>query len=93
MTATSARNPSGIFKNKRAKLLAQKYSLDLNDKNAYIHEHDLIYYSDVLSIVYNLWLDHFNNHAPKPINISFKEYSYIYCSLQQDQQETLNFRF
>ena len=33
MTGTSARNNYGIFKTKKAKLLANKYSLDPNEKS------------------------------------------------------------
>lgn len=74
MTATSARNPCGIFKTKRAKLLATKYSLDLYNKNAYIHYGHLVLYSDVKFIVDSLWIDHFNNGTKKPIDVSYNEY-------------------
>ena len=82
MTATSARNPCGIFKSKRAKFLAIKYGLDLHNKNAYIHSFNLISYSDVKLIVNYLWLDHFLYNTPKPlIHISDDEYYNIHYSL------------
>ena len=82
MTGTSALNPYGIFKTKRAKLLAIKYSLDLYDKNAYIHSTHLILLSDVQFIVDNLWIDHFMYNDPKPIDLSFSEYNDIYFYLK-----------
>ena len=47
-----------------AKALAIKYNLEINDKNSYIHDHKLIFYSDVKFIVDNLWLDHFMYNSP-----------------------------
>ena len=81
MTGTSARNPCGIFKSKRAKLLAIKYGLDLYDKNAYIHSGNTILYSDVKFIVDYRWMNHFIFGTDKPINVSFIEYNNIYYSL------------
>ena len=82
MTGTYARNSSyGIFKSKRAKLIAIRYSLDLYDKNAYIHSQNLISYSDVKFIVDNLWMDHFIYGTDKPIDISSDEYNHIYYSV------------
>ena len=82
MTGISARNSFGIFKSKRAKLLAIKYGLDLYDKNAYIHSGNTILYSDVKFIVDNCWLDHFMYGIDKPIDVSFDQYNDIYYSLQ-----------
>ena len=82
MTGTSARNTYGIFKSKRAKLLAIKYGLNLYDKNAYIHSGNIIFYSDVKFIVDNRWMDHFMYGTNKPINVSIDEYYDIYYSLQ-----------
>lgn len=82
MTGISARNPFGIFKSKRAKLLAIKYGLDLYNKNYYIHDGNLVLYSDVKFIVYNRWIDHFLYDADKPIQVSIHEYNNIYYSLQ-----------
>lgn len=82
MTGTYARNTWGIFKSKRAKLLAIKYGFDIYNKNAYIHSTNLILYSDVKFIVDNLWIDHFKYGTDKPIDVTFEEYNYIYDSLQ-----------
>lgn len=90
MTGTSARNPSGIFKSKRAKLLAIKYGLELYDKNAYIHSGNIISYSDVKFIVDNCWMDHFMYGTDKPIDVSFDEYNDIYYSLQDTFPGLLN---
>jgi len=81
MTATNARNIFGIFKSKRAKLLASKYSLDLHNKYAYIQSGNFVTLSDVKFIIDNLWLDHFLYDTPKPINISIDEYNDIYYNL------------
>jgi hypothetical protein len=71
MTGTSARNYSfGIFKSKRAKSLAIKYSLDLYNKNAYIHNDYLVSYYDVKFIVDNLWIDYFFHGSDIPIDVS-----------------------
>lgn len=93
MTGTSARNPNGIFKSKRAKLLAIKYGFDLYNKNAYIHSGNIILYSDVKFIVDNLWIDHFIYGSDKPINISFDEYNDIYYSLQDTYPTLFNSSF
>ena len=93
MTGTSARNSFGIFKSKRAKLLAVKYGFDLYNKNAYIHSGNIILYSDVKFIVDNLWIDHFIYGSDKPINISFDEYNDIYYSLQDTYPTLFNSSF
>jgi len=93
MTGTSARNPCGIFKSKRAKLLAIKYGLDLYDKNAYIHSGNTILYSDVKFIVDNRWMDHFMYGTDKPIEVSFDEYNDIYYSLLDIFPGLFNFSF
>lgn len=93
MTATSARNHYGIFKSKRAKLLATRYLLDLYDKNSYIHSGNLILYSDVKFIIDNLWLDHFMYGTDKPIDVSLKEYSDIYFSLKNSFPTICNFSY
>ena len=93
MTATSARNPLGIFKTKRAKLLAIKYGLDLYDKNAYIHSGNTILYSDVKFIVDNRWMDHFMYESDKPINVSLDEYNDIYYSLHNQFPALFTFYF
>jgi len=82
MTGISARNSFGIFKSKRAKLLAIKYGLDLYNKNYYIHDGNLVLYSDVKFIIDNLWIDHFLYDTDKPIEVSYNEYNDIYYSLQ-----------
>ncbi len=93
MTATSARNYFGIFKSKRAKLLAIRYSLDLYDKNSYIHSDRLILYSDVKFIVDNLWMSHFMYDTDKPIHVSLTEYNHIYCQLQDIYPSLFNFSY
>jgi hypothetical protein len=93
MTATSSRNAYGIFKSKRAKLLAIKYGLDLYDKDAYIHSGNIILYSDVKFIVDNLWVDHFIYATDKPIEVSFDEYNDIYYSLKDTFPELFNSSF
>lgn len=77
----SARNHYGIFKTKKAKLLAIKYDMDLNDVNYYIHNSNYITYYDVKNIVDNLWMDHFMYNSEKPLNITHDEYFTIYTIL------------
>ena len=91
MTATSARNSYGIFKTKRARLLAIQYSLNLYDKNSYIHDGNLILYSDVKFIVDNLWMDHFYYGSHPPILVSFDEYNHIFNSLKIIYPNLLSF--
>lgn len=94
MTGTSARNPIGIFKSKRAKLFAARYSLDLQNKNAYgVDNANLISYYDVKFIVDNLWLDHFMYGEHKPIEVSDEEYNNIYESLCNNWPDIFNFSF
>lgn len=94
MTGTSGRNTYGIFKSKRAKLLAIKYSLDLYNKSAYgIIDNHIISYSDVKFIVDNCWLDHFMYDSDKPIDVSIDEYNEIYYNLNDKYPELLNFSF
>lgn len=90
MTATNARNHFGIFKTKRAKLLAIKYSLELYDKNAYLQSYDFVSFSDVKFIVDNLWLDHFLYHLNKPIDVSYDDYNNIYYNLKLSYSYLLN---
>jgi hypothetical protein len=63
MTGTSAKNHSGIFSTKRTKNLAEKYGLDLYNKNAYMYSGKFITYDDVQFIVDNLWLDYFMGYS------------------------------
>ena len=93
MTGTSSRNTYGIFKTKRAKLLAIKYSLDLYNKNAYIHSGNLILYSDVKFIVDNFWMDHFMYGTYKPFEVSLDEYNDIYYSLKDSFPSLFNFSY
>ena len=90
MTGTSARNSYGIFKNKMAKALAIKYNLEIYDKNSYIHDHKLIFYSDVKFIVDNLWLDHFMYNSPKPLDLPHDEYNDIFNELMDNFPHILN---
>lgn len=78
MTGTSARNHYGIFKTKKALNLAIKYSLELNNMRAYIHTGKYITYTDVKFITDNLWLNHFLEDRPKPIETTIEEYEKIY---------------
>lgn len=80
MTGTSARNTFGIFKTKRAKLLAIKYNLDLNNPLAYA-TNDVVKYIDVVFVVNNLWLDHFIFRTPKPISLDPYSYYEMYDSI------------
>ena len=90
----SARNHHGIFKTKKAKLLAIKYVLDLNDANSYIHDSNYITYHDVENMVNNLWLDHFMYNSEKPININYDEYFTIYNTICTNYPDlSLNFSF
>jgi hypothetical protein len=84
MTGTSARNSYGIFKSKRAKLLAIEYNLDLYDKNAYIHFGNLISYSDVKNMVNNLWHSHFFYGDAPPIQTSIGNYYKIKYELMSN---------
>ena len=93
MTGTSARNVYGIFKTKQAKQLAERYSLDLYDKNAYIHSGNLILYNDVKFIVDNFWIDHFIYGTPKPIEISSTEYNDIYFSILDSYPDLFNLSY
>ena len=77
MTGTNARNLYGIFKSKRARLLAKRYNLDLYNINAYIHSYNYVTFNDVQFIVDHLWLDHFTDFTPPPILVSIDEYQLI----------------
>jgi hypothetical protein len=82
MTGTSARNYSfGIFKSKRAKSLAIKYSLELYNVNAYIRSSNLVSYYDVKVIVDNLWIDYFFHGSNKPIDVSNEQLFDIFNDL------------
>lgn len=71
----SVKNHYGIFKTKKARQLAIKYNLDLNNYFLYSVSHKkYVTYLDVLSIVDNLWLDHFIYNYNIPLEVSKKEY-------------------
>ena len=93
MNSNSSRNHYGIFKTKKAKLLAIKYSLDLNNPSYYIHFGKYVTYSDVSFMVENFWLDHFMYNADKPLELSFDEYNDLFYSLQNKYPALLNFSF
>ncbi len=80
MTATSAKNYFGIFKSKRAKLLAIQYNLPIDNPYAYGSNY-LVNFKDVLFIVDNLWLDHFIYNTNIPIDVSNKYYYHIHYKL------------
>ena len=78
-------NPRGIFENKKALLLAKKYSLSLYDKQAYISSGKNITYNDVRFIVKNLWFDHFIYGIKEPLNVD----SYTYTRYYLEYLDTL----
>lgn len=73
-------NRRGIFEDKKALLLAKKYSLELHNKNAYVSSNKNITYNDVRFIVKNLWFDHFMYGVKKPLNVD----PYIYTQYYLD---------
>lgn len=79
---TAANNPYGIFKTKKAKLLASKYNLSLTDTTSYIHHGKYITYSDVSFLIDNFWLDHFMYSSPIPLNINQYDYINIFNKLK-----------
>lgn len=86
-----AHNNFGIFKTKKAKLLAIKYNLDLNNYFLYSVSHDkYVTYLDVLSVVDNLWLDHFIYHTKEPIKLFINEYNKIFYKLSNKYPQLLN---
>ncbi len=91
MTATSAKNTFGIFKNSKAKKLALLYNLSTTDKNHYIHSGKFITFHDVQFIVDNLWLDYFIYNTNKPLNISFVVEYYLFENLKIKFPELINF--
>ena len=93
MTGSSARNHPGIFKNNKAKLLATKYGLDLNNPDAYINHGKFITFYDVSFIIENLWLDHFMYDADKPLDVSYNEYNELFYSLQHKYPTLLTSSF
>jgi len=76
-------NHPGIFWNKKAKVLAQKYDLDLTSTLAYGVMHGYVKIHDVEFIVHNLWISHFVNSAPKPIQINGDDYVNLKLKLQR----------
>ncbi|MCP4970660.1 MAG: hypothetical protein GY932_08730 [Arcobacter sp.] len=71
-------NHYGIFKSKKAKMLAINYGLDLNNKFAYgksADDKNLITFNDVIWICENLWRSHFTYGMPPPIIVD--DYDYI----------------
>lgn len=91
MTGTSARNSYGIFKSKKAKLLAKKYSLDLCNVNAYTTIGNLVTFIDVKFIIDNLWLDHFMDETEPPLHVTYDEYNDIFYNLQNGWSNLLNY--
>lgn len=87
-----AHNNFGIFKTKKAKQLAIKYNLDLNNYFLYSVSHDkYVTYLDVLSVVDNLWLDHFMYNTKFPLEVSTKEYKTITNSLLNKYSHLFNY--
>ena len=88
MTGTSARNPLGIFKTKKAKILAIEYNLDLYNKNCYpsCEDDKLVTLFDVKYIVYELWHAYFTYGTNKPkYNISKKDELIIHFHIFPEQ--------
>lgn len=71
-------NHRGIFQDKKALVLAKKYSLELHDKRAYISSGKNVTYNDVKFIVGNLWLDHFMYGVSQPIEVDYYTYTQYY---------------
>lgn len=71
-------NRRGIFQDKKALVLAKKYSLELYDKRAYISSGENVTYNDVKFIVENLWLDHFMYGVSQPIQVGYYTYTKYY---------------
>jgi len=67
-------NHRGIFADKKAFVLANKYNLELNDKRAYITNSKYVTYNDVKFIIKNLWIDHFMYGVKQPLEVE----PYIY---------------
>lgn len=81
----------GFLKLRKAKLLAIKYNLDLNNYFLYSVSHDkYVTYLDVLSVVDNLWLDHFIYHTKEPIKLFINEYNKIFYKLSNKYPQLLN---
>lgn len=75
------RNHPGIFWNKKAKLLAIKYNLDMDNPNAYGVQNGYVKSNDVQFIVDNLWIEHFINLTPKPIELNGDDYIILHYKL------------
>lgn len=73
-------NRRGIFQDKKALVLAKKYSLDLYDKRSYISSGKNVTYNDVRFIVKNLWIDHFMYGVPQPIEVDYYIYTQYYLN-------------
>ena len=71
-------NRRGIFKDKRALMLATKYNLDLYNKRAYITDSKYVTYSDVKFIIKNLWIDHFMYGVKQPCEVEQHIYNRYY---------------
>lgn len=74
-------NHPGIFWNKKAKLLAKKYNLDMDNIYAYGVTDGYVQLKDVLFIVDNLWIEHFTNYTPKPIELNGDDYLILHFKL------------
>tara|TARA_B110001450_G_scaffold237930_1_gene244575 strand:- start:675 stop:1097 length:423 start_codon:yes stop_codon:yes gene_type:complete len=93
MNASRSSNAVGIFNTKRAKFLAQRYNLDLNDKSCYgVSSDKFVKYDDIMFIVDNLWLTHFVEDAETPINnYTWVEYNNIYNKLRDKWPYVFNY--
>ena len=84
-------NHPGIFWNKKAKYLAKKYNLCLNSIAAYGVMYGYVKLYDVEFIVNNLWIEHFVNSAPKPVEINADDYLILHFKLMRLYPEFFNY--
>jgi hypothetical protein len=74
-------NHPGIFWNKKTKLLAMKYNLDIDNIYAYGVTYGYVKLRDVEFIVNNLWIEHFTNLTAKPIELNGDDYLFLHFKL------------
>lgn len=67
-------NHRGIFADKKALVLAKKYNLNLQDKNAYACNKKYVTHNDVYWIVINLWISHFLYNTEQPVKVTSVQY-------------------
>lgn len=67
-------NHRGIFADKKALILAKKYNLDLNDKNAYSCNKKYVTHAEVYWIVLNMWISYFLYNTEQPAKVTPVQY-------------------